>query len=256
MAGTTIVGPQGSVPGMDNIDSQFGKIFSMFGNTTGGGGFVPQPISGDSLTQGFRSASNLLGTTGAGLLGTGQGLLGAGMGVTQGGLDMSGVGFGTTEQGLATLQPSIDFYQKILSGDPTATTAALAPTAANIAAITSGATNQATQGMPAGGYRAATLAGLPFAQTAQVGGAAVGLQPTAAKELEQASVEQAQIGGMQAQIGQGVAGTGLGMGQLGTTLTGQGLQSIQNLVADYLSKMGINIQGGTASQFSQIVGSL
>lgn len=265
---TTIVHPSaGTPPGMDQIDQAFGKIYGMFGNlsqpntSTGGfgpGGVSPQPVSGsdNSLTAFWRGLSNLAGSAAPGFLQAGGNMLGTGMGVTQGGLDMSGTGFGTTQTGLQTMQPSIDFYQKILSGDPTATTQALAPTAANIAAITSGATNQATQGMPAGGYRAATLAGLPQAQAAQVGNAALQLQPAAAAALGQLGGQQAQIGAEQAQIGQGVSSTGLGVGQLGTVLTGQGLQTLQNTIADILSKMGINIQGGTANLFSQVVGSL
>lgn len=267
---TTIVSPGqagGSVPGMDQVDAAFGKIYNMFGNlggsnTSSGGfgpsGISPQPVSGsdNSLTAFWRGLSNYAGGAGPSFLQAGGNLLGTGMGVTQGGLDMSGTGFGTTQTGLNTLQPSIDFYKKILSGDPTATTQALAPTAANIAAITSGATNQATQGLPGGGYRAATLAGLPQAEAAAVGNAALGLQPAAAQALGQLGGEQAQIGATQAGIGQGVSGTGLGIGQLGSVLTGQGLQTLQNTIADVLSKMGINIQGGTATLFSSVVGSL
>ena len=238
---------------MDQIDQAFGQIYNMFGNlggsnfSTGGfgpGGISPQPISGsdNSLTAFWRGLSNLAGASAPAFLQSGGNLLGTGMGVTQGGLDITGAGLGT-------MQPSISFYQRLLAGDPTATTAALAPTAANINTITAGATNQASQGLPGGGFRAATLAGLPFAQAAQVGNAALALQPTAAQAL-------AGIGGEQAQIGQGVAQTGLGVGQLGTVLTGQGLQTLQNTIADVLSKMGINIQGGTANLFSTIVGSL
>lgn len=254
---TTIVNPSGgSVPGMDQIDQSFGRIYNMFGNlgqsntSTGGfgpSGISPQPVSGsdNSLTAFWRGLSNLAGASAPSFLQSGGNLLGTGMGVTQGGVDMSGTGFGTTQTGLQTLQPSIDFYNQLLQGNPQAVAQALAPTAANISAITSGATNQANQGMPAGGYRASTLAGLPYAQAAQVGNAALALQPQAAQALGQLGQAQAGIGAEQAQIGQGVAQTGLGVGQLGTVLTGQGLQTLQNTIADVLSKMGINIQGGT-----------
>lgn len=252
---TTVVNPSaGSFPGMDQIDQSFSKIYQMFGSTSGGGtgqgGLQPQPVSGgnDDLTKALRAGSNLLGSTGVNLIGAGGPTLGTGMGVAQGGVDISGTGLQTTQTGLQTLQPSIDFYTKILSGDPRATTQALAPTASNIAQITAGATNAASQGMPGGGYRAATLAGLPFAQAQQVGNAALALQPQAATALGQLGQAQAQIGGEQAQIGQGIAGTGLSIGQLGTVLTGQGLQAIQNMVADYLQKMNINQQAPTAAQ--------
>ena len=254
MAATTIVNPAGtSFHGMDQIDSAFGKIFNMFGNlggsntSTGGfgpAGISPQPISGadNSLTANWRGLANLAGEAAPGFIGAGGNLLGTGMGVTQGGLDITG-------QGMQTMQPSIDFYQALLSGDPAAMTRALAPTAANLSAMTSGALNQGSQGMPMGGARAGFMTGLPFAQLSQLGTAAEQLQPAAAQAL-------GQLGGEQAQIGQGVSQTGLGVGQLGTVLTGQGLQTLQNTIADILSKMGINIQGGTANLFSQVVGSL
>ena len=160
--------------------------------------------------------------------GMGQGLLGTGTGVTQ--------------TGLETLQPSIDFYTKLLSGDPTATTQALAPTAANIAAITSGATDRASQGMPGGGYRASTLAGLPFAQASQVGNAALQLQPAAAQML-------GQLGGEEAQIG-------LGLGGLGTQLTGQGLSGIASLYNALLQKQNINQQSTPLTAFDQFASGL
>jgi hypothetical protein len=100
--------------------------------------------------------------------------------------------------------------------------------------------------MPAGGYRAATLAGLPQAQAAQVGNAALQLQPAAAQAL-------ASLGGEQASIGQGMAGVGTQIGGLGTTLTGQGLQSLQNLVADLLNKQRINQADPTGLQKAQQV---
>jgi hypothetical protein len=259
----------GAVPGMDQIDQAFGKMFSMFGSNTnnlttpygggtGPGGVTPEPVSGsdNSLTAIWRGLSNLAGTSAPQLLQAGGNLIGGSMPVVQGGVDMSGTGFGTTQTALGTLQPSIDFYTQLLQGNPQATAQALAPTAANINAITQGATTAASQGQPMGGYRAATLAGLPFAQAAQVGNAALQLQPAAAAALGQLGGEQAQIGSEQAQIGQGVSQTGLGVGQLGTVLTGQGLQTLQNTIADVLNKMGINIQGGTAATFSQIVGAL
>ena len=223
MAGTQIT------PGLDQINNAFGSIYSMFGNPssgsslTGGGsgmfGMSPQPISGadNSLTAAQRTASNALGQMAPSAFSMGTGLLGTGTGVAQGGLDVMGTG-------LNTLQPSIDFYSKLLSGDPTATTQALAPTAANIAAITAGAANRASEGMPGGGYRASTLAGLPFAQASQVGSAALQLQPAAAAAL-------GQLGGEQAQIGAGMAGVGTTLGGLGTTLTGQGVSGLASLVA-------------------------
>jgi hypothetical protein len=238
---------------MDQIDQAFGKIYNMFGNlgqsnlSTGGSGasgISPQPISGsdNSLTAYFRGLSNLAGTTGANMLQAGGNLLGTGTGITQGGLDITG-------SGLQILQDPTQFYQKLLSGDPSTVTSALAPTAANISQIYTGAQNQASQGMPQGGYRAATMATLPQAQAAQVGNAALAQQAAAAQGLTGIGTDVAEIGGQ-------VAQAGLGEQQLGTVLTGQALQTLQNTIADMMQKMGINIQGGTANQFATIVGAL
>jgi hypothetical protein len=207
--------------------------------------------SDNSLTAFFRGLSNLLGTTAPSFIQAGENLISGGLPITQGGLDMTGTGFGTTETGLQTLQPSIDFYNKLLSGDPSATAKALGPTAANISAITSGAISNATAGMPAGGFRAATLAGLPQAQAAQVGNAALALQPTAAQALGALGGEQAQIGGTQAQIGQSVAGTGLDVSRLGQALAQMGFNFTQQDIQDLIAKMNSNIQGGTSNTFNQ-----
>lgn len=265
---TTIVNPSGSVPGMSQIDQAFNSIYSMFGSKPSSS-VMGQPISGGfggafgvpqnttpQPDQIFSSLTNIAGTTAPALLATGGGLVGAGTGVTGGGLDMSGTGFGTTQNALATLQPSIDFYSQLLAGNPTATTEALSPAATTLANVESGALTQAGQGMPAGGYRAATMAGLPQAEASQVGNAALNLIPTAAQQLAAAANEQAGIGATQAQIGQGVSTTGQQIAQTGTTLLGQGQQTMQNLIADALNKMGINYQYGGPQTFATIFGAL
>lgn len=261
---TTIVPPGGST-GYDQIDSSFGKIYQMMapisgsGGGTGAGGTQPQPVSGgdNDLTQYLRSLTNLAGTQAPGLVQAGTGVLGGGLGVAGGGVDISREGLATTETGLKTLQPSLDFYNKLLSGDPNVTAAALAPTAANIAQITSGATDQASRGMPQGGYRASTLAGLPFQQAAQVGNAALQLQPAAAQALADLGKTQAGIGGMQAQIGQGISGVGTDIGRLGLGLTGEGMSSLQMAINGLLQKAGINVQeGGPLKAFDQFMSGL
>lgn len=263
------------VPGMSQVDQAFSSIYNMFGGAggSGAGGIatgnlfgapltglgsgsnfgLPQLNNPDNSTTGlWYGLANLAGQVGPAMTQEGGNLVNTGMGVTSGGLDMQGAGFGTTQAGLNTLQPAINFYQQLLSGNPAATTAALAPTANTLSNVYSGAVNQAGAGMPAGGYRAATLAGLPQAQAAQVGNAAVGLQNTAAQGLGQLGGEVAGIGGTQAGIGTGVSATGANIAQTGTTLTAQGLQTTQNLIADVLNKMGINYQYGGAQTFQTI----
>ena len=217
MAGTTIVNPSstGSSAGTDQIDQAFSRIYNMFGPISGGG----QGTGGVSIF-GLQLARTM-GTTAPGFIQAGGNLLGTGMGVTKTGLDV--------------MQDPTKFYQQLLSGDPRTMTAALAPTAANLATITAGATDQASRGLPGGGYRDVLRPELQFAQLGQLGTAAEALQAGAAKDL--------------ATIGATEAGIGLDVGRLGEGLTGQGLQALQNTIADTLSKMGINIQGGTSNTF-------
>jgi hypothetical protein len=218
--GQGLGGGLGAGSNLNSIDQAFGSIYNMFGPTGSGGGaagtfgVTPQPVSGsdNSLTAAFRSMSNLLGTMAPGITGT---------------------GLMTTQQGLGTMQPAVNFYQQLLSGNPATVTQALAPTAANINNIYSGAMNQASQGMPAGGYRAATMAGLPQAQAAQVGNAALGLQPAAAMGLGQLGTTQAQIGG---------------------NLLQSGLTAQQAAVQDMLNKQQINQQ--VPSAFQDFLGSI
>lgn len=261
---TSIVSPSsGSVPGMSQIDQAFGSIYGMFGNQnnpSGGGsgnfGVAPLTNPDNSLTGLWYNLANMAGNVAPTQLQAGGNLINTGTGITQGGLDMSGAGFGTTETALNTLQPSIDFYNQLLAGDPTAMTQALAPTANLLSKVTSGAEGGASGGDPAGGYRAATMAGLPQAQAAQIGDAALNLQPQAAQALASLGNEQAGIGATQGQIGQGVAGTGLGTAGVGTTLTGQGGQNLQQLISAVLNKMGINYQFGGPQTFNTIASGL
>lgn len=266
---TSIVNPSsGSVPGMNQIDNAFSSIYSMFGSNQGSGGgnlsgggsgnFGIKPLTNpdNSLTGLWYNLANLAGGVAGSELQAGGNLVSTGTGITQGGLDMSGTGFGTTETALNTLQPSVEFYNKLLAGDPTAMTQALAPTANALATVESGALGGASGGMPAGGYRAATMAGLPQTEAAQIGNAALNLQPQAAQALASLANEQSGIGATQAQIGQGVAGTGLGTSGVGTTLTGQGGQNLQALISAVLNKMGINYQYGGPQTFQTIASGL
>ena len=140
------------------------------------------------------------------------------------------------------MAPALNYYNNILSGNPQAISAAVGPQASNLAAIESGALNQATQGMPQGGYRASTMAGLPQQQAQQVGNAVLALQPQAAAALQAAGPQISGIGSQQAAIGQGVAGTGMSISQLGQQLASMGIQVSETQLADILQKMGINYQ--------------
>lgn len=204
----------GNAGGLTNINTLTGGPSAL---TTGVGSLTGTAGANPGNTNQFYPNQSLLQTTGPNLISAGGGVLNAGLGA-------SGLG-------LQTLQGPQNFYEQLLSGNPAAVTQALAPTATNLAPIYAGATNQASQGLPVGGFRAAELANLPFAQAQQVGNAALGLQPAAAQAL-------AGLGGEQAQIGQGLAGTGLG-------LSGQGLSAIQAAMQGALGKQQVNQQAGS-----------
>lgn len=197
------------------------------------GGFASplasEPISGDSLTQYLRSLTNYGGTTGTGWLGAAQPTV-------TGGLAQLGDAYSTTAAPAA-------YWQAILSGDPRTMTAAVAPTASMLSNIYSGALQNASTQMPAGGARAVTMAQLPQAQAAQVGNTLLGLQPAAATNL-------AGLAGVQAGIGGTTANVGLGQAQVGSNLLAQTLQALlqrrgQNVTQD-MSNMGL-LTGGLSS---------
>lgn len=220
---------------------------SLAGNpgTVGSGGFGSgnngiQPLTGggDQLTAFFRSLSNLTGTTGANLLGAGGQTTGTGLGTV-------GQGLADTSTGMSTLNAPIDFYKKLISGDPATMTAALGPTASLIGQQYAGVQQNATNNLPGGGYRSVVQAGIPQAQAAAVGNAAEGLQSTAAQAL-------GQLGAEQASIGQGESGTGLGVAGVGSTQTSQGLSALVSTIQSALQRMGINLQSSGINQFATL----
>lgn len=192
-------------------------------------GLAPEPIQGDSLTQYLRSLTNFAGGASQPFLGGGAGLINSGAAAAGGpGLEQLQTAFGTTT-------PAVDYWKAILSGDPKALTAATAPTANALSAIYGGATNNASTGLPAGGFRGATLAQLPQQQAAQVGNYLLGLQPTAAQNLNA-------LAGTQAGIGSGTVGAGLGIGSLGLGTAGIGSGLLQQALNALIGRRGQNVQ--------------
>jgi hypothetical protein len=212
--------------------------FSTKNSPTDSSGLAPQPVNGanDSLTAFFRSLTNLTGQTGANQVNQGASTIGQG-------LQTVGTGLEGQAAGLSTLNAPIDFYQKLLSGDPATMTAALAPTASLISQQYEGAKSAAGTGLPSGGFRSTAVANLPFAQAGKVGDAALGLQSTAATQL-------GTLGGQQASIGQGISNTGLGVSGVGSTQQSQGLTALMGTITDLLGKMGINLQGSGVNSFA------
>lgn len=175
--------------------------------------FQPQGIEGNSLTRNLRAITNVLP-------GYGEQQQQAGNRLLQYGGDI-------TQSGLGTMQPSIDYFSALLSGDPTRTFQAIAPTVQNLDRVYEGATRGASQLMPRGGARSATLAELPFQKAGQVSNALFGLQPGAASQL--------------ANIGTGVAGIGLGQQGVGIQEQQQALRQFQNVLQALLEGRGQDV---------------
>lgn len=178
------------------------------------GGPANEAVSGDSLTQFIRSLQNYLENQGSSTFGFGQALTGQGA---------QGVGAANT-----TLQPSTDYWTKLLSGDPATMTSAVAPTANAINQQYDTATRQAVSQSPRGGYMSGQLAALPWQKAATIGNLYQSLQPTAATNLS----SNAGIQGGLAQI----------LGQLGLGTMGQGSTLTQAAANLALGRRGQNVQ--------------
>lgn len=245
---TSIVGPSSGFD-INSIDNAFGRVYGMMGSPSGGGGISgggtgpfglqPQGMSGNDLTKMGRSLTNLLGLTGAQLGQLGQGVLGAGLSGVQGGMGVMGTG-------LQTLQPSINYYNQLMSGNPAAVSMAAGPYASILSGQETNMLNN-LRNVPVGGFGSLVAANAPQWLTGQIGNFELAQREAAARGLLTA-------GGEQAQIGQGIGNLGLGVGQLGTTLTGQGLQGLSEAERAVLQKMQINLE--EPSVFQDILASL
>lgn len=264
---TSIVSPT------QTIDQSFGNIYSMMGAGGGGGSGGGTNLFGANLsgagggagtfgvsTPSSSNPNNValyaqlagLGSAAApAMLTEGGNLVGTGMGVTQGGLDMSGTGFGTTGTALNTLQPALAYYNALMSGNPATMTAALAPTAAQLSGIESGALGQATQG-PEGGETAAIREGLPQTLAGGIINQAEVQQANAATQLQNLAGVQNTIANTQGNIGGSVAGTGQQAASTGTTMMNNADTFINNLISQALQKVNLNNQTNFATQFGQI----
>lgn len=200
-SGTTMSG--GSA---DPISGQFSQIRSLIGAPSPAVPSTPTPVAGGP-TSGFAAGLNS-----SDILRQGINLVGGT------GTNMGTVGSSLLGQGVGLLQDPTAFFQALLSGDPTRTTQALAPTAATISSQYAPMTSQAQGQLPKGGYASSTLAELPFAQAGQVGNAALGLQSQAA---------------------QGLTGLGTSIAGLGQNEQQMGLQGLQQIINAALGKMGV-----------------
>jgi hypothetical protein len=153
-----------------------------------------EPVSGDSLTQYIRALVNQLTGAGGTLVNQGQGLVQGAAG-----------GVNTAAQ---TMQPSVDYWTALLSGDPAKMSAAVAPTANAMSAQYTGAAKSAGANLPRGGYASVTQANLPFKQAQDIGQLFQTLQPTAATQLQSLGQTQGGLASILGNLGLGQEGVG------------------------------------------------
>src|ERR1700685_12897 len=99
-----------------------------------------------------------------------------------------GTGQATNAQGVSALQPSLNYYSALLSGDPTATAAAIAPTTSGIMSQYDTAYKNLTDNAPQGGQRSGNIANLQGQEAGSVGQVIQQVQPAAASALTGASL--------------------------------------------------------------------
>lgn len=172
-----------------------------------------ESVSGNSLDQITRSINNLLAGQGQQTFQAGSGILG------QGGQQFGG--------GMQTFKPSLDYWNSILSGDPTKVQQYIAPMAQQISDAYAGAKTSADTQLPVGGGRSATMANLPFQQAGEVAKLYQGMQPTAANAIDNIASQMSSLA--------------LGQEGVGMQEQGQGLQQIMTALQSLFQRRGQNI---------------
>lgn len=140
---------------------------------------IKEPVEGDSLTQFLRSTFNNISNQGT---------------------QARTAGTNLTQMGVQGLAGPTSYYSDILSGDPTATARALAPTSNVISKNYDQAAQTSAQRMPRGGVSSVMQAELPFQKAAAINTNAEQLQPMAAQQLTGISQTLSQLGLNQQQI--------------------------------------------------------
>lgn len=201
------------------------------------GGLSNEPVTGDSLTQFIRALANFTQTQGQNTLNTGQQLSGQAAG-----------GLNTASQ---TLQPTVDYWTKLLAGDPTLTAQAIGPQAGQINSQYDAAKRGVETGGVRGGYSSGVAAALPFQKAGAIGGLIQNLVPQAAQGLQSAAQTQGGFSSILGNIGQGITNTGAGL--LGLADQSQLARRGQNVSADASSNpftalmgQGIGLLGSAA----------
>lgn len=160
-----------------------------------------EPIEGNSLTQYIRSLANLLAGQGQQTLNTGQQNVQSGI---QG-----------TANAAKTVNPAVDYWTKLLSGDHSKVAEALAPEIQAIQSQDAQALQQSTTMAGRGGGRTQTLQQQPFNTAGKVENLVSSVRPTAANALPGIAGLQGQLAGQVGQLGAGQSQLGAGFLQLG-----------------------------------------
>ena len=154
----------------------------------------------------------------------------------------SSVGTGQAQQGqgVSALQPSLNYYSALLSGDPTATAAAIAPTTSGIMSQYDTAYKNLTDNAPQGGQRSGNIANLQGQEAGSVGSVIQNVQPAAATSL---------------------ANLGLGEASAGTAEQGTGQSALSQSLLSLLGMRGQDISYSESQQqqntaLGQILGAL
>lgn len=127
---------------------------------------------------------------------------------------------GFFQKGGETIQPSIDYWSKILSGDRQAINEAIGPETTRIAQNYEGAKTAATQFAPMGGGRSQLLAEMPFRRGQDISALISTLRPEAAKQMSVIAQQLSAMGLDAEGIISSIIG---GIGQRGASLLDYGL---------------------------------
>jgi len=152
------------------------------------------------------------------------------------------------QQGSQTFQPSIDYWTRILSGDRSEITGAVAPEIGRISSGYDQAAKTAGQFAPSGGGRSQLMAELPFRKAQDISTLISGLRPQAAQQLSGIAAQLSQLGLDSEQIiaallqgirggGESLANIGMrsrGITGVGTAMGAQGGAEIGRSIYDML----------------------
>lgn len=148
---------------------------------------VSEPIEGNSLTQYIRSLADYLGKQGPSTFQQGQNNVQSGI--------------AGTANAAKTINPAVDYWTKLLSGDHSKIAEALAPEIQAIQAQDAQALQTTSTMAGRGGGRTAQLQQLPFATAGKEQNLVSSVRPQAAQALPQLGAVQGQLAGQIGQLG-------------------------------------------------------